>query len=218
MFSAKGKKTIDVTRSLENGMNGVQIDIAKTVANDGWNATTLHLYSHIGTHMDAPFHFEVAEQTIDEISAERFISEAWLVNLSHLPAKALIEPLHLAGIEHKFKQGDSILLRTDWSKTFGTDVYRNDLPRISADLAHWMGEKGVNILGVEPPSVADVNNLPEVTEIHTILMQNDIVIVEGLVNLDQITAEKVTLIAMPLKIKNGDGAPARVIVLEEITE
>ena len=81
-----------------------------------------------------------------------------------------------------------------------------------------MGEKGVNMLGVEPPSVADVNNRAEVTEIHTILMQNDVVIVEGLTNLDKISGNKVTLIAMPLKIEKGDGAQARVIVIEETTD
>lgn len=218
MFVTAGKKIIDLTRTLSNGINGVEIETAKTIEKEGWNATTLHLYSHVGTHMDAPLHFQVSEQSIDEIPVARFISRAWVLNLSKIAPSALIEPLDFATIEDKIEKGDSILLRTDWSKKFGTDAFRNQLPRISVDLAHWLGKKGVNILGVEPPSVADVNNLPEVTEIHTILMQNDIVIVEGLVNLDQITAEKVTLIAMPLKIKNGDGAPARVIVLEEITE
>jgi kynurenine formamidase len=70
------------------------------------------------------------------------------------------------------------------------------------------------MLGVEPPSVADVNNLPEVTKIHEILLGGGITIIEGLCNLDQIKAEFVTLIALPIKYKNGDGAPARVVAIE----
>lgn len=121
----------------------------------------------------------------------------------------------LGEIAQKFKEGDSLLLRTDWSKRLGTEGYHNDLPRISAELANWCVEKKVQILGVEPPSVADVNNLPEVTEIHHILLRGGILIVEGLINLDVIEKQYVELIALPLKIKKGDGAPCRVIAIEK---
>ena len=121
----------------------------------------------------------------------------------------------LGEIAQKFKEGDSLLLRTDWSKRLGTEGYHNDLPRISAELANWCVEKIVQILVVEPPSVADVNNLPEVTEIHHILLRGGILIVEGLINLDVIEKQYVELIALPLKIKKGDGAPCRVIAIEK---
>ncbi|MEM6698052.1 MAG: cyclase family protein, partial [Bacteroidota bacterium] len=56
---------------------------------------------------------------------------------------------------------------TNWSqKIEDTTTYKNQLPRISKELATWCVENQVKMLGVEPPSVADVNNLPEVTEIH----------------------------------------------------
>jgi kynurenine formamidase len=208
------KKVIDLTLPINEDVSGVSIEQAKTLANDGWNATTLHLYSHSGTHMDAPLHFGVNNQTMDKIPVSRLISEAWVVDLTHIQPREFITISHLQAIENEVQKGQSILLQTGWSKRLGTDIYRNELPRISPELAQWLGEKGVNLLGVEPPSVADVNNLREVTEIHTILMQNDIVIIEGLTNLEQLSKEKVTLIALPLKVENGDGAPARVIALE----
>ena len=58
-------KIIDLTLTYEEGMRGVAFETARTKADDGWNALTLHLYSHAGTHMDAPFHFDVNDQTID---------------------------------------------------------------------------------------------------------------------------------------------------------
>lgn len=210
-----GKKIIDLTQTINENMSGVAIAPAKTLLKDGWNATTLHLYSHSGTHMDAPAHFEVNDRTIDTLPIERFISEAWVVNLQHIKPKEEIRIEHLDSVAGRFKKGQSILLHTGWSKKLGTDDYRNALPRISRELALWLGEIGVNILGVEPPSVADVNNLEEVTEIHNILMENDIIIIEGLTNLDAISQTKVSLIALPLKVENGDGAPARVIAVEE---
>jgi arylformamidase len=71
------------------------------------------------------------------------------------------------------------------------------------------------MLAVEPPSVADVNNLAEVTLIHKILLGGNIIIVEGICNTEDITKEIVQLIALPLKILKGDGAPARVIAIQE---
>ncbi|MEM9143698.1 MAG: cyclase family protein [Bacteroidota bacterium] len=210
-----GKKIIDLTQSINKKMAGVDMEVAKTVAVDGWNASTLHLYSHSGTHMDAPIHFEVNGQTIDELPVHRLISEAWVVPLTHIRPKQEIQVAHLGSISKKLQKGQSVLLHTGWSKRRGTDEYRNALPRISKELALWLAEKGVNILGVEPPSVADVNNLPEVTEIHKILMENDIIIAEGLTNLEAISIPKVTLIALPLKVEQGDGAPARILVMEE---
>ena len=70
------------------------------------------------------------------------------------------------------------------------------------------------MLGVEPPSVADVNNLDEITRIHSILLGAGIIIIEGLTNLEALSSEKVELIALPLKIGDGDGAPARVVAVE----
>lgn len=210
-----GAKVIDLTLTINTKMTGVAIDSAKTLSDDGWNATTLHLYSHSGTHMDAPFHFGVTDQTIDQLPINRLISEAWVVDVSFIQRKEEILVEHLRAIIDNFKKGQSILLRTGWSKKIGTDEYRNALPRISKELAQWMGDHDVNILGVEPPSVADVNNLKEVTEIHTILMKNNIIIIEGLTNLEALSQDIITLIALPLKIENGDGAPARVIALEK---
>ncbi|CAM3429087.1 cyclase family protein [Zobellia roscoffensis] len=208
------KKIIDLTLPIQSGDKGVTIDKAKTLAEDGWNATTLHLYSHSGTHMDAPLHFEVNDQTIDKIPVDRFVSEAWVVNLLGIQPKESITVAHLGAVAEKLVNGQSILLHTGWSKKVGTEEYRDALPRISPELAHWLGEKKVNILGVEPPSVADVNNIQEVTEVHTILMKNDIIIVEGLTNLEAISQSKITLVALPLKVKNGDGAPARIIAIQ----
>ncbi len=209
-----GKKVIDLTLTLSDKMKGVSITEARSLAKDGWNASTLELYSHVGTHMDAPLHFEVDQQSIDEISVGRFISEAWVVNLSHIAPRAMITVADMSPIANKIRKGQSLILQTRWSKRVDTKSYRDELPRISKELALWMGKKGIGLLGVEPPSVADVNNLKEVTEIHTILMQNDIIIVEGLTNLDSINKEQVTLIALPLKVLRGDGAPARVLALE----
>lgn len=206
---------IDLTMSYHVGMPGYTEEQEKTVERDGWNAKQLHLYSHAGTHMDSPYHFGVSSETIDELPPSNFFSEAWLVHVPILRDQQLIDHTAVSPISDNIKPGQSLLIRTDWSEFADTPRYRNQLPRISVSLARWCVEKKIKVLGVEPPSVADVNNLEEVTEVHQILLGGKVTIVEGLTNLDSITSSKVMLIALPLKIKNADGAPARVFALQE---
>ncbi len=207
-------KIIDLTLAYEEGMRGVAFENAKSKSVDGWNSKTLRLYSHAGTHMDAPFHFEVNNQTIDEFEVSRFVCDSWVIPIdAHAGQKIRLEDL--GGYADHIEKSDGVILKTGWSAYVNENRYREELPGIHESLATWFVGKGINMLAVEPPSIADVMDLEEVTKIHEILLSGDIIIVEGLTNLDSVSKEKVTLIALPLKIKGGDGAPARVIAMEK---
>jgi len=209
-------RIIDLTLTLGNGMRGVEFETVKTVERDGWNARTLHLYSHAGTHMDAPAHFAVGPETIDQIPLDRCMGPAWVLNLDGFEAKALIGMAQLGGVEDRFQPGESLLLRTGWSRHVDEpQYYRDNLPRVAEELARWCVERKVKLLGVEPPSVADVNNREELTHIHKILLGGGVTIVEGLTNLDQVQTEKVFFAALPLKIASGDGTPCRAFAIED---
>ncbi len=207
---------IDLTQAYQEQVPGFSTEVARRLDRDGWNATTLSIYSHAGTHMDAPKHFGLDERGIDSFPPNRFFGRAWLIDATSVGARGKIEPeLVIPQLSDAFRRGDSLLIRTDWSKRIGTFAYRDELPRISAELARWCVAQEINMLGVEPPSVADVNHLPEVTHIHQLLLPS-VIIIEGLVNLDQISTPSVELIALPLKIAGGDGAPARVMAIEQV--
>jgi arylformamidase len=205
---------IDLTLGYSSAIRGFSSSIARTVQEHGWNATNLSIYSHAGTHMDAPFHFNVSDERIDEIAVERFVSNAHIVSINITEPNQLITANYFESFESKIKPNESIILKTDWSQFVGTEKYRNELPRISEDAALWLVHKKINMLAVEPPSVADVNNLKEVTLIHQILLGGNIIIVEGICNTQMLTKPTVQLIALPLKIVKGDGAPARVIAIQ----
>lgn len=206
---------VDLTVTYTNGLKGFSKEIARTVKDDGWNASTLTFYSHCGTHMDAPIHFNVKNETIDQIPVSDFVGRAWIIDVTYVGAKGLILIKDIPeSILNKFVAGDSLVFRTGWSQYVNQPAYRDELPRISEELAHWCVDNKVKMIGVEPPSVADVNNMAEVTKIHQILLQS-VVIIEGLTNLDKLTSNCIELIALPLKIGGGDGAPARVIAIEK---
>lgn len=207
-------RIIDLSLPIDDEMPGVEITAARRLSEDGWNATTLSLYSHCGTHMDAPRHFLPDGNTLDQQALEVVVGPAIVVNLAPVEPRELITIDHLASVIDQVQPGVRLLLRTDWHKRYGTPEYRNELPRISLELAEWLVERDVALVGVEPPSVADVNNMQELTEVHQTLFRGNVVIVEGLSNLDQIRSTKVQFIALPMKIVGGDGSPVRAIAME----
>lgn len=210
-------KLIDLTQTYQRSTPGVSWESARDLEKDGWNASTLHLYSHAGTHVDAPRHFGVSEESIDEMRPERLVGWAWVVHLPDTRPRELLTVAHLGDLAGKIGPEDSLLLHTGWSRRNGTPDYREALPRISEELAHWLVAHKVKMIGVEPPSVADVNNLAEVTLIHQVLLGGGITIVEGLCNLDELDQEQVLLFALPIKYAGGDGAPARVVAVEGLS-
>ena len=207
-------RIIDLTMTMKPGMRGYDCAIAKTKENDGWNARTLTLYTHTGTHMDAPLHFVDGGDTIENLDLQKCVGPCRIIDLTPIEPKALITIQSLGAAANDIEPGARIILKTGWSKLAETSSYRDDLPRISKELALWLAEKQVAFIGVEPPSVADVNNLPEVTEIHEILLKANIVIAEGLCNLDALSRDLVEIFALPLKPQGSDGCPARVIAIE----
>src|SRR5690606_19847737 len=94
---------------------------------------------------------------------------AWVIDLTPVDPRELITVERLGDWAHRIRPGDRLLLRTDWFHRYGSDAYRHALPRISLELAHWLVERRVALVGVEPPSVADVANIEELTAVHQTL-------------------------------------------------
>jgi arylformamidase len=208
-------RIIDLTLTVRPGMRGVEFETFHTVGEHGWNSRILHLYSHSGTHMDAPLHFAAGDGTIDRIPLERCLGPAWVVDLTSIEPNGLIGVTHLRSIAKRAQPDDALLLRTGWSAHVDNPtLYRDGLPRIGQDLAEWCVERKIRLLGVEPPSVADVNNLDEVSLIHRTLLAGGVIIVEGLCNLQALRGERVYFGAVPLKIEGGDGSPCRAFAID----
>ena len=177
---------------------------------DSYNTTNLHLYSHAGTHMDAPRHFLADGETIDHLPLEKCVGEALVIDLSHKEPHSLITVADLGAAASQIGRGSRLLLRTDWDQHAALADYRTSFPRISLELAQWLVEKGIWLLGLETPSVASLQDREELSLIHRVLLAGEIVIVESLSNLRQLPST-VHFIALPLKIAGGDGSPVRAV-------
>lgn len=207
-------RIVDLTLPVTPDMRGVQIRPAKRLETDGWNASTLELYSHCGTHMDAPCHFLPGGATIDQQDLQVCMGEAQVLNLAPARPRQLLTVEDLSAFEDRITAGSRLLLRTDWYHRYGTAAYRDELPRISLQLANWLVERQVALLGVEGPSVADVHAMQELTEVHQCLFRGNVLIVEGLAHLDQLRTPVIQFMALPLLLPGIDGSPVRAIGIE----
>lgn len=205
---------VDLTLTAYHGMRGVEILPNTSTTVEGYNTTRLHLYSHAGTHMDAPRHFLDGGGTIDAVDLRKCVGPAHVIDLSHKAPNSLITVEDLLRDAAVVQPGARLLLRTDWSGHAALPDYRTHFPRISRELAHWLVEQGVWLIGLEMPSVASLQDKAELTDVHQILLRGEVVIVECLTGLRGLPAQ-VTFIALPLKIQHGDGSPVRAVAVVE---
>ncbi len=208
-------RVVDLSLALFHGMRGVEFDPQATFAQDGYNTTNLLLYSHAGTHLDAPAHFVGGGRTVDQLDLAKCVGPALVIDLSHKPANSLITIDDLKPFESRISQGSRLLLRTDWDKHANQPDYRTRFPRIALEMAEWLVERGIWLLGVEAPAVASLQDREELKAVHRALLRGGIVIVESLANLRDLRAQDVFFIALPLKIDGCDGSPVRAVAIED---
>jgi kynurenine formamidase len=205
-------QVIDLTLTAYHGMRGVEIQPNTSIENDGYNTTNLKLYSHAGTHADAPRHFLDDGKTLEHVDLRQCVGPALVVDVSHAAPGSLITVADLDQQAAAIGAGSRVLFYTGWDAHAGLPDYRTSFPRISRPLAAWLVERGVWLVGVETPSVAAVHDRQELADVHRILLRGGVVIVECLTNLRLLPAE-VFFIALPLKIQGGDGSPVRAVAM-----
>ena len=173
----------------------------------GWVSHQLLLYTHLGTHVDAPGHFIPNGKGVLDWRLEQLIGPALIVRLRrgieggeelqredfHWPR----EPM----------AGDRIIVHTGWDKEWGTDQYFNKFPSLGVELVEYLVGCRIGLLGMDTPTP----HASQGAVVHELLLGNAIVIVEGLANLDRIPVVEGQIICLPLPLQGLDGSPARVV-------
>jgi arylformamidase len=163
--------------------------------------------THTGTHLDPPSHFVAGGAALDELPLDVLIGPARVVDAGDVRAidAGVLESFDLSGVERVlFKTRNSRLWRE--AREFAPDyVY------IEADAAEKLAGMGMRLVGIDYLSVEKFDF--DVPRTHYALLGSNVVVVEGL-DLSGVEAGDYELICLPLKIKGGDGAPARVVLRE----
>jgi len=182
------------------------------IENLKYNITQLVVSTHLGTHLDAPFHFFDEGKTVDQLDLRRSLGPAWVLDFTHKRSKDQITPKDLEPHAEKIKPGARLIIRTGWDKVYPEDRYFTDCPGVNPQACEYLAERKIATLAVDTPMVFG----PGFVVVHHSLLRAEVLIVEGLANLDQLTQQRVLFIAVPLKIKGRDGSPCRAIAVENI--
>lgn len=184
-----------------------------TLEKDGVNLTKLTMGSHTGTHLDAPRHFIPDGIGIDQIPPEKLIGEAYVADLSKTPIGSGITSKDLRReLDKKIVKDDIVVVYTGCSEHWGDAAIARAYTYLTGDAADYLVSKKVRAVGIDFLSVEKFDSPEPVA--HKTLLGNGIFIIESLSGaLKQLVGKKVLLICLPVKLQDGDGAPARVVAV-----
>ncbi len=183
---------------------------------------------HGGTHLDAPIHFAEGTATVDEIPPADLFLPAVVVDVSARTQgnpDYRVQPSDLSAWERvhgRIPAGSAVLVRTGWGRYWpdrarylGTakpgDVAGLRFPGIGVEAAKVLAARGVRAVGIDTASIDHGRSKDFIA--HRTLYAENIYGLENLANLEKLPPRGATLIALPMKIAGGSGAPVRVVAL-----
>ena len=186
---------------------------ANTLEKDGFKETKITVYSHTGTHIDAPSHLLSDGLSLDQLQVGQFIGNAVVLDFSN-EKKKIIDVDRLKPYEEKIKNVEFILINTGWSRYWGSEQYFEAFPTLSEESAQWLSAFNLKGIGIDAISI-DAMESAALT-VHKTFLRKNIIIIENLTNLNAISNEYFILSILPLKNENADGSPVRAISMENI--
>lgn len=210
---------------LENDFKGI------TDAGYYYEANTFRTAEHGGTHLDAPTHFAEGGQHVDEIPLDRLIGPAVVIDVSKQVAADRDYQVSVADFKAweathgRLADGIIVLLRTGFGKFWpdlkaylGTESRGKDavsllhFPGLHPDAARWLVERrSIHAIGLDTASIDYGQSAG--FESHRILLAENIPAFENVAQLNRLPATGFIVIALPMKIKGGSGAPLRIVAV-----
>ena len=174
----------------------------RIASGDSCNVSTLTCGTHIGTHIDAPWHFEDSGPRLDAVDASIFFGPATVISLPDLKI-ITANDLPVAPLPPR------VLFKTRNSHFPVDGPFRTDYTALSPCAAQRLADDSVRLVGVDYLSVAPYKQVGQDT--HHILLRRNILVVEGLL-LDRVKPGECLFTALPLVLRGADGAPCRAFV------
>jgi len=171
--------------------------------------TNIEMGSHTGTHIDAPWHFVPDGRRLNEIPLSTLVGQATVFEIPDVPSIGAKEVAALP-----LKDTERVLFKTSNSRHWNDGQFFERFVYLEPDAAQMLADEGIKLVGIDYLSVDRFKSEKHPT--HFILLERDIVILEGL-NLSAVPAGVYRMVALPLNLQDADGAPTRVI-LEDIDE
>jgi arylformamidase len=205
-------KIYDISWPIFNGMtaykdrNTVDIKATKQFEKDGVRESLITIGSHVGTHIDAPAHFLKDGKSLEEINPLVCVGPATVIDMTHIEQCITADDLKALTLEPR----RIVLFKTKNSERRVDERFNYDFIYVDAGAAKWLVEQHVQAVGIDYLGIerAQPNH-----ETHSILLQHNIAIVEGL-RLGHVAAGEYFLWCLPLNIPGIDAVPARAVLIE----
>ncbi|MFZ4450967.1 cyclase family protein [Salibacterium aidingense] len=177
------------------------------------------------THYDAPSHFLAEGLQNHEVPLHSFIGETVVIDMTHKQPNEVVTAADLKNSGVEVKEKDIVLIRTGWTdRAWGSLQFWEEMITLSTDAADWLVKKGIKSLALDfmacdhplyPPEGREWGR-QEWSPNHKTFLSKNIVLLEWLIHLDQITEERVLFGCVPIKLKGTDGAPCRAFAIEGV--
>src|SRR5215207_3704825 len=194
-----------------------------------YSAYNFSAAEHGGTHIDAPVHFGEGKKSVDQLELSQLISPAVKIDVSSRAANDRDYLITTDDIKNweaqngKVPEWSIIIFQTgfgskwpDKKSYLGTDQKGPDavkdlhFPGLHPDAAKWLVEnRKVHAVGLDTASIDFGQST--LYESHVALMTNNIPAFENVANMDKLPAKGFHVVALPMKIKGGSGAPLRIV-------
>ena len=191
---------------------------------DLFQVTWLGWPVHGFTHMDSPRHFFADGKTTSDIPLETTIGEAAIVDLTPIAPNLVITAERLEAAAGHVQPGDIVVMKGCWEqhRSSKTPEFWTEAPYMSRAAAEWLLERRPRAVAFDFPQdytirlllQGEIRPLEEHVT-HDVLLRNGVILLEYLSNTAALSAPRTFLCCLPLKVPDADGAPARVIALEE---
>jgi arylformamidase len=162
---------------------------------------------HCGTHLDAPYHYNENGATIDALPPELFIGPA---RVFHAQGKDVLTRAVFDGLDGRATP--RVLIRTNACDD--KSIFPPRIPLLGPDVPAWLGQQGVRLIGLDVPSVDQVDS--KTLPIHHALDAANIIILENL-DLRAVPAGSYELIALPLRLAGADGSLVRAVLVDRMS-
>ena len=184
---------------------------------------------HGGTHLDAPVHFAQGKKSLDQLSLDQLTGNAVVIDVAQQAAQDRDYLISVEDVTNWEKQNGQlpdniiVLFRTGYGqyypdplKYFGTDKKGEEalpflhFPGIDPRLAEWLVKnRKIKALGLDTPSIDYGQSSDFMT--HRILLAENIPAFENVANLNLLPVQGIYIVALPMLLKDGSGAPLRII-------
>lgn len=187
------------------GNPAFELHPVKRIATGGSsNVSRLVMGTHTGTHIDAPRHFLDDGAGVDGVPLNLLLGRARVVEITHRGGIGA-QDLAAAGLREDLR----VLLKTTNSALWNDPEFHPEYTHLTEEAARYLVDQGVKLVGIDYLSVEEFNKAG--APAHRALLSAGVVIIEGL-DLSDAEPGMYEMYCLPLPVKGGDGAPARVVL------